>query len=245
MSYIVKFVLFIFYLTSTVNFLKSQIVYDIKCIPSIISYDKCYLYDQNKILKDSKYTIVQIYSGDTLLIEGTVIVEDILVNSGVIIIDKDGKLIVRNTKGDAKIINYEKGKIINMGNISADFTICFNGYLVSENGYIFSRYILLENFSSITLYSSNLMSEIISLNKSIICLSNYSKIVTQFLNSESNILTLASIDKTKSVVKVTEHIRISEGTLCINDNIVLEICDKMYLHEKHKEYVTVLQNPCN
>lgn len=245
MSYIAKLILFVFYLTSILHLLKSQIVHNIKCMPSTIHYDECYMYSKGRVLKDSKYNIVQVYTGDTLLIQGTVIVEDMIINSGVIIIDKGSKVIVQNKRGDAKIINYEKGKIINVGDIFADFTICLNGYLVSENSYVFSRYILMENFSSLTLYSSKLTSEIISLNKSIICLSNHSKILTQFLNSESNILTLTSIDKTQSVVKVTEHIRISEGVLCVNDNIVLEICDQMYLHEKHREHITVLQKPCN
>lgn len=245
MSYIRKILLLIFYLTTSLHLIKAQVVHNVKCMPNSVYYDECYLYNKGRVLKDSKYSIVQVYMGDTLLIQGTIVVEDMLINSGVIIIDKSSKVIVHNEKEDAKIINYEKGKIVNMGHILADFIVCFNGYLISENSYIFSKHILMGNFSSLTLHSSNLVSELIYLDKSIICLSNHSEILTNFLNSESNILTLVSIDKTKSVVKVTENINISEGVFCINNNIVLEICDKMYLHEKHKEYITVTQKTCD
>lgn len=245
MSYIRKILLLIFYLTISLHFINAQVVHKVKCMPKSVYYDECYLYNKGRVLKDSKYSIVQVPSGDTLLIQGMVVVYDMIINSGVIIIDKDSKVIVHNEKEEAKIINHEKGKIVNMGDMLADFIVCSNGYIISENSYIFSKYILMENLSSLTLYSSKLMSELISLNKSIICLSDHSKITTEFINSESNILTLVSIDKTTSVVTVTEHIRISEGIFCINNNIVLEICDRMYLHDKHKENITVLQKPCN
>lgn len=235
---IIKTIFLICFLS--ISGLFSQIVYKVRCSPKIevTKQDK-------KILKDTVLSILVLDNVDTFILKGNVIITDMLINSGLLIISENSRLIVHNRENRAQIINYSNGTILNKGVLSSDIILCNYAQIISENGLMTTQNILIERLSSLTMYSSHLYTKLIVISGSIICMSNKSVISTESLFSMNNILTAVSLDESESIVRITYKIDISEGTFCINKNLIIEICDNVTINKKIDDYVTVINKRCN
>ncbi|MEM5877286.1 MAG: hypothetical protein QXF12_00240 [Candidatus Aenigmatarchaeota archaeon] len=235
---IIKTIFLICFLS--ISGLFSQIVYKVRCSPRIevIKQDK-------KILKDTVLSILVLDNVDTFILKGNVIITDMLINSGLIIISENSRLIVHNRENRAQIINYSNGTILNKGILSSDIILCNDAKIISENGLITTQNMLMERLSSLTMYSSHLYTTLIVISGSIICLSNKSVVSAESLFSMNNILTAVSLDESESIIRIKGKIDILDGHFCINKNLKLEICENIIIDDKINDQLTVINKKCD
>ncbi|MEM5878129.1 MAG: hypothetical protein QXF12_04600 [Candidatus Aenigmatarchaeota archaeon] len=222
-------------------FLYSQMIYDLKCLP--FNYYEMDEDTKTRVhyYQNSVVDYIYVPPNETLMIKGNVLVKSFVLVNGFLIIDKGANLIIdfqSNENTNALILDY--GTVINQGNIISSALYARNGSsLLYVYGGHKTNIVLIENFSTFSLYGSYIEAKEMILNKSILCLGQKSKVVSCNMYFYNNIVGIVIIDEDYVYLDIKNKIDIQSGILVANGNLRVKICKNfnINLHEYKFSYL--------
>lgn len=216
-------------------------IYDLKCLPSNYyemdeDAKKRIHYYQNSVVD-----YIYVPPSETLMIKGNVLVKSFVLVNGVLIIDEGANLILDcQSKENTNVLILDYGTLINQGNIISSALYARNGSsLLYVYGSHKTNIVLVEKFSTLSLYGSYIESKEMILNKSILCLGQKSKVVSCNMYFYNNIVSIIIIDKDYAYLDIKNKIDVQSGILVASGNLRLKICKNVNIdiHEYKFSYL--------